>query len=158
MELLAQNREGILYGHLTNCVHLVRFEPGHLEFRPTADAPRDLSTRLGQFLLEATGRRWLISVSREPGQPTLRQQAEQRNAARLAEVSAHPLVQAALGLFPGAAIHKIGEPEGEALPLELPDEIKPLEPEAAPTVYENDDPGPFDGGEGWEIDEMGEDS
>jgi DNA polymerase-3 subunit gamma/tau len=158
MELLAQNREGILYGHLTNCVHLVRFEAGHLEFRPTADAPRDLSTRLGQFLLEATGRRWLISVSREPGQPTLRQQAEQRDAAQLAEISAHPLVQAALGLFPGAQIHKIGEPEGEALPLELPDEIKPLEPEAAPTVYENDDPGPFDGGESWDFDEMGEDA
>ncbi|MEA2755348.1 MAG: polymerase subunit gamma/tau [Aliidongia sp.] len=157
MDLLAHSREGILYGQLANCVHLVRFEPGHLEFRPTADAPRDLSTRLGQFLLESTGRRWLISVSRDPGQPTLRQQAEQRDADRLAQVSAHPLVQAALSVFPGAEIHKITEPESEALPLELPNEIKPLEPEAAPTLYDNDDPGPFDG-ESWDIDEIGDDS
>ena len=158
MELLAESREGILYGQLTSCLHLVRFEPGHIEFRPTADAPRDLSTRLGQFLLESTGRRWLISVSRDEGQPTLREQAAARTAARLAEVAAHPLIQAALLAFPGAAIDKITEPDiAEALPLELPTEIKPLEDEAAPALYETDDPGPFGQSEAWDFDdEMGE--
>ena len=96
MELLAELREGILYGQLASCLHLVRFEPGHIEFRPTADAPRDLSTRLGQFLLEYTGKRWMISVSRDQGEPTIRQQAELREAARKAEVTAHPLVSAVL--------------------------------------------------------------
>jgi DNA polymerase III subunit gamma/tau len=158
MELLAESREGILYGLLTSCVHLARFEPGHIEFRPTTDAPRDLSTRLGQFLLDSTGRRWLISVSRDEGQPTLRQQAEARTATRLAEVAAHPLIQAALIAFPGAAIDKITEPDSaEALPLELPNEIKPLEDEAAPALYETDDPGPFGQSEVWDFDEeMGE--
>jgi DNA polymerase III subunit gamma/tau len=161
--MLAEQREGILYGQLASCLHLVRFEAGHIEFRPTADAPRDLSTRLGQFLLEETGQRWLISVSREPGEPTIRQQAETRKAARLAEVAANPLVQATLALFPGASIDKIIDPEPEAiLPAELPPElklaeIKPIEDEAPPALYESDDPGPFGLGQGWDVDdEMGD--
>ena len=158
MEMLAELREGILYGQLASCLHLVRFEPGHIEFRPSADAPRDLSTRLGQFLLEHTGRRWMISVSREAGEPTIRQQAELREAARKAEVTAHPLIQAALALFPGAAIDKITDPAAEeALPAELPTEIKPIEDEVPAALYESDDPGPFGLGQGWDIDdEMGD--
>jgi len=97
-------------------------------------------------------------VSRDEGQPTLREQAAARTAARLAEVAAHPLIQAALLAFPGAAIDKITEPDvAEALPLELPNEIKPLEDEAAPALYETDDPGPFGRSEAWDFDdEMGE--
>jgi DNA polymerase III subunit gamma/tau len=157
MALVSEHREGILYGQLTNCLHLVRFEPGHIEFRPSVEAPRDLATRLGQFLLEVTGRRWMISVARDGGEPTLRQQAEAQAAGRLAEVSSHPLVQAALSVFPGAAIHKITDPDSEAPPLELPGEIKPLDPEAGPALYESDDPGPYGLSETWDLDdEIGE--
>jgi DNA polymerase-3 subunit gamma/tau len=163
MELVAERREQILYNQLAACLHLVRFEPGHVEFRPTDDAPRDLSNRLGQFLLDATGRRWLISVSRETGQPTLREQAQARDAARRAEVEAHPLVRAALGLFPGAVIERIAEPDDDAapaaeLPPERPNEITPLEDDAA--TAQQGDLGPLDGfDEMWDIDdEWGDES
>jgi DNA polymerase-3 subunit gamma/tau len=160
MELVAEQREQILYNHLASCLHLVRFEPGHIEFRPTDDAPRDLSTRLGQFLLEKTGRRWLISVSRETGAPSLREQAAVCAAQRLAEVAAHPLIQAALAAFPGATIDRIVEPDAPpALSLEFGGEIKPLDDEPAPPLYETDDPGPFGLGQGWDVeDEFGEES
>ena len=48
-ELIAEHREGILHALVYRHVRLVRFAPGHLEFQPTEDAPRDLPTRLSQF-------------------------------------------------------------------------------------------------------------
>jgi len=152
MELLAARREAILYNQIAAMVHLVRFEVGHIELRPTPDAPRDLVTRLGQYLNEVTGQRWMLTISREPGQPTLREQILAAEAKRRAEVSATPLMKALLAAFPGLVIDKITdlEPAPEpALPAELP-----LEPEPQPEVavfddapaaglYEEDDPGPF---------------
>jgi DNA polymerase-3 subunit gamma/tau len=156
MALVAAKREGLLYGELASTVHLVRYEAGKIEFRLTPEAPRDLTARLGQFLLAETGQRWLISVSREPGLPTLRQQAEAHAAARRAEVEAHPLVHAALALFPGAVIELIKEPDAvEPVPAILPAEppmLAPLEDEPAAALYEEDDPGPF-AGEAWELDQ-----
>jgi DNA polymerase-3 subunit gamma/tau len=161
MTLIAAEREGILYNLLARHLHLVRFAPGHIAFRPSVDAPRDLAPRLSQFLGEATGQRWVVSLSKEPGEPTLHEQEETRSRRRLAEVAAHPLVQAALRLFPGAAIGKITEPEGEAgepaaLPAELPAEILPVpEEEAAPapSLWDSDDPGPTGTDESWEPDD-----
>jgi DNA polymerase-3 subunit gamma/tau len=105
--LFAARREGILHAHLVRDVHAVRFEPGRIEFRPAAQAPRDLANRIGQKLGEWTGRRWVIAVSAEPGQPTIaEQQAEARRRER-ETVSRHPLVQAVLTHFPGATIEAI---------------------------------------------------
>src|SRR3546814_1299268 len=56
--LFAARREGILHAHLVRDVHVVRYEPGRLEFRPSPQAPRDLANRIGQKLGEWTGRRW----------------------------------------------------------------------------------------------------
>ncbi|HVJ50962.1 MAG TPA: DNA polymerase III subunit gamma/tau [Aliidongia sp.] len=154
MALIAERREGLLYGHLAGGAHLVRFEQGRIEFRPADDAPRDLSTRLAQFLLDATGQRWLISLSRDEGQPTMRQQAEARENARRAEVAAHPLVSAALAIFPGAVIELIKEPGIEPPQPSLdgtPPMLEPLEEPPAP-LYEQDDPGPVADVD-WELDE-----
>jgi DNA polymerase-3 subunit gamma/tau len=150
MELIANQREAILYNHIAAFVHLVRFESGHIELRPEAEAPRDLATRMGQFLNEMTGQRWMITVSREPGQPTHREQMLAAEAKRRAEVSATPLMKALLLAFPGLSIDKIIEPEPEPmLPAELPLEPEPetqiavFEDAPAAGLYEDDDPGPF---------------
>jgi DNA polymerase-3 subunit gamma/tau len=102
--LVAERREAILQAHLLNNVHLVRFEPGRLEIRPAEHAPRDLANRLGALLSEWTGRRWVVTISGEPGEPTLGEQAAAAKARERAEVAAHPLVQAAMAAFPGATI------------------------------------------------------
>ena len=107
MTLLGERREAILQAHLKNNVHLVRFEPGRIEFRPDEHAPRTLANRLGALLSEWTGRRWVVAISSEPGEPTLAQQESAADRRERAEVTAHPLVQAAMAAFPGATIEAI---------------------------------------------------
>jgi DNA polymerase-3 subunit gamma/tau len=124
--LFAARREGILHAHLVRDVHAVRFEPGRIEFRPAAQAPRDLANRIGQKLGEWTGRRWVIAVSAEPGQPTIaEQQAEARRRER-ETVSRHPLVQAVLTHFPGATIEAIRDLAAPVpAPAGIPAEAEP---------------------------------
>ena len=108
--LFAERREGILHAHLLNAVHLVRFEPGRIEFRPNEHAPRDLAARVMEFLRRWTGRRWVVAVLREQGQPTLGEQETARRAEQKAAASLHPLVHALLEAFPGATIEAVRGP------------------------------------------------
>jgi len=105
VQLFWDRKEGRLAVHLSEHVHLVRYAPGILEFRPGELAPPKLAGSVGRLLQDWTGRRWMVSVSEgEAGAPTL---AEQRQAAETAErdeVLKHPLVQAALETFPGAEL------------------------------------------------------
>ncbi len=105
--LLGERREAILQAHLKNNVHLVRFEPGRLEIRPDEHAPRNLANRLGALLSDWTGRRWVVAISSEPGEPTLAEQEAAADRRERAEVTAHPLVQAVMAAFPGATIEAI---------------------------------------------------
>jgi len=105
--LFDKRREPVIRSHLLSQLHLVHFEPGRIEFRPAAGAPRDLANRLGQLLSEWTGMRWLIAVSEAEGEPTLREQEQRRERDLYGEVASHPLVRAVLETFPGATIAAI---------------------------------------------------
>ena len=109
VELFDQHREAVLRSHLFANAHLVHFEPGRIELRPNEAAPRDLSNRLGQLLSHWTNRRWVVSVSAEPGQPTLREQADAHASELKSEAARHPLVRAVLDAFPGARIEAVRE-------------------------------------------------
>ena len=121
---LADNQgDLILRTNLVRHVHLVRFEIGRIEFRPSAQAPASLASRLSQRLGEWTGRRWVVSISGEPGEATLEQVAEAEADAARAEVMAHPLVKAALAAFPGSTIEAVRElvkPAESGSPAEAP--------------------------------------
>jgi DNA polymerase-3 subunit gamma/tau len=117
MELFDQHRERILRGHLVNDAHLVRFEAGRIELRLTPAAPRDLPNKLGQLLSQWTGRRWVVSISSEPGEPTLGAQAATREAGLRDEAANDPRVRAVLEAFPGARIAEIRESLAETAPL-----------------------------------------
>jgi DNA polymerase-3 subunit gamma/tau len=116
--LFSERREQLLANHLTRHVHLVKFEPGRIEIRPTAKAPASLANQVGQLLGEWTGKRWVVSVSREEGAPTLQAQSEARRAAAIDEAADHPLVRAVLDTFPGATIEAVRDimPAGDAPP------------------------------------------
>jgi DNA polymerase III subunit gamma/tau len=119
VELFDKHREAVLRSHLYANVHLVQFEPGRIELRPGEGAPRDLSNRLGQLLSQWTGRRWVVSVSGEPGEPTLREAEEAKARALKSEAAQDPLVRAVLEAFPGArieAVRELGATEAEAPP------------------------------------------
>jgi len=124
--LFDQRREALIRSHLREHVHLIAFEPGRIEFRPTAGAPNNLANRMSQLLSEWTGKRWLVARSEDEGQgePTLREQEERRERELRNEVASHPLVQAVLDTFPGATIAAVRdrfsaiEPEAEELARE----------------------------------------
>jgi DNA polymerase-3 subunit gamma/tau len=105
--LAGERREARLAAEIAEFVHLVRLEDGLVEFRPEPDAPRDLAARIAALLTGASGRRWTVALSAEPGAPTLAE-ADRDEAAKLRrEVEAHPLVRAVLEAFPGAVIGEI---------------------------------------------------
>ena len=106
-QLFADRREAILHAHIRNNLHLVRFEIGRIEVRPTEHAPANLTNRMGELLTKWTGRRWIVSVSRQEGAKTLSQAAASEAEKVLNEAAAHPLVKAALETFPGAAIEAV---------------------------------------------------
>jgi DNA polymerase-3 subunit gamma/tau len=121
LALFAERGEMVLYTHLFNDVHLVHFEPGRIEFRPTPQAPPKLASDLSRLLGEWTETRWVVSVSGAPGAPTLREQAAAAETHRRDQAAEHPLVKAVLAAFPGARIRDIQTaepppPEPEELP------------------------------------------
>ncbi len=131
VQLFEQRREPLLRSHLYGNAHLVRFELGRIELRPTEAAPRDLTNRLGQLLTEWTGRRWVVSVSGEPGEATLREQDGARAAGLKSEAANHPLVRAVLEAFPGARIEAVREKAAETTV------VAPAEPEEDAVITED---------------------
>jgi DNA polymerase-3 subunit gamma/tau len=85
-------------------VRLVRFEDGRMEFATEPGASPTLAADLSKRLQEWTGRRWIVALSSEPGQQTLREKQDAEEAERLTGVRADPLVRAVLTRFPGAEI------------------------------------------------------
>jgi len=128
VRLFEENRELGIQTQLYNSVHLVKFEQGRIEIRPTEHAPRDLASKTMGFLTQWTGARWVVSISQETGDATL---AEQDNAARQRLMDAAeqlPVVRAVKESFPGAVIRKVtprtalAEQDIEAMFLEEPED------------------------------------
>jgi len=109
VELFEKHHEALLRAQLFAHVHVVRFESGLIELRPEEAAPRDLPNKLGSFLTQWTGQRWVVSISREPGDPTLKEQSEARAQSMKSEAARDPLVRAVLDAFPGARIEAVRE-------------------------------------------------
>ncbi|HVI52422.1 MAG TPA: DNA polymerase III subunit gamma/tau [Candidatus Sulfotelmatobacter sp.] len=123
VDLFLEKREARMAAELKSSVHLVRYEPGLLEFRPDEGVSKDLALKVSKMLGDWTGRPWLVSVSRQPGEPTLRQQQIEIEIKRKQDAAAHPLVQAILQAFPGASIEAVrdlvDEEADDALPLTI---------------------------------------
>jgi DNA polymerase III subunit gamma/tau len=114
--LFDQKREALLRTHLFANVHLVRFEVGRIELRPTEAAPRDLANRLGKLLTEWTGERWVVSITQEEGEATLREQSAAKDVVKRQEAAEHPLVRAVLDTFPGSRIEAVRDIAREPAP------------------------------------------
>jgi DNA polymerase-3 subunit gamma/tau len=107
VKLFEDNREGILTKHLRHDLHLVRYEIGNIEFRPTEFTPKDMANKLSQHLSTWTGMRWMVSVSQELGDPTLAEQQDAFEAEQLKSAESHPLVDAVRSHFPGATVNRV---------------------------------------------------
>ncbi|WP_413206556.1 DNA polymerase III subunit gamma/tau [Rhodospirillum sp. A1_3_36] len=102
--LFREKREAVVAGHLYRDVQLVRYDPkgGVLEIHPQDGAPSKLAGQVGKLLAEWTGRRWMVTVTDKPGQPTLHESTQ-------ADIHSHPLIRAVLGAFPGATVGTVRE-------------------------------------------------
>jgi DNA polymerase-3 subunit gamma/tau len=123
-------------------VRLVRFEDGKLELALEPGAAKTLVNELSRKLAEWTGRRWLVVVSAEAGAPTVRSQAEKREAELKAGVRGDPLVQAVLARFPGAEIVGVRRRGAIDEPADAAGEA-----EAAMPASADDEPPFFDAGD-----------
>jgi DNA polymerase-3 subunit gamma/tau len=85
-------------------VRLVRMEDGKLEVSLERSAARSMINDLSRKLEHWTGQRWTVIVSNEPGQPTLRAQAQVAKEKLTDGVHADPRVQAVMSRFPGAQV------------------------------------------------------
>lgn len=138
---LASGVKPLLHAHLLHDVHPVRVAPGRadtkapgrVEIRPLPSAPRDLAAQLTALLAERTGARWTVSITNEPGEPTLAEQGRSAETDRRATARSHPLVQAILMAFPGATIEAVRDAGADDYGL-------PLTP-AARTADPDDDDG-----------------
>jgi DNA polymerase-3 subunit gamma/tau len=85
-------------------VGLVRYAPPELVLKPSrpfgGDWPRDLAVALKA----ATGTNWQVSLSDEPGEPSLLDQEKMAEERVRAEVLADPNVRAAMDAFPDAEL------------------------------------------------------
>ncbi len=104
VNLFEEKKEITLYSHLYSEVHLVNFAPGLLEIRVSARAPQNLAGKVSQHLSEWTGKRWMVTLSTQEGEPTLSESAKLHKAARMQNAENHPLVKAVLGTFPDAKL------------------------------------------------------
>jgi DNA polymerase-3 subunit gamma/tau len=105
--LLEHSGAMILASQVIQFVQLVKLEPGLLEFQPVDGAPAKLAQDLGKRLNDITGQRWMVSVSRAAGQPTLAAKLEAARKAELDGVKADPLIARILAAFPGTEIVSI---------------------------------------------------
>jgi DNA polymerase-3 subunit gamma/tau len=119
-------------------LRLVRCEDGRLEIALEPNASKALVGELGRKLSQWTGRRWMVVVSAEQGQPTIRAQQDVRRVALENDLRSNPLVQAVLAKYPGAEIVAVRAPDsteaadGGGLP--------PLDDAPDDPPYDDDDP------------------
>jgi DNA polymerase III subunit gamma/tau len=128
---LAQEKRDILTATALRAdVRLVRLEDGVIEFSLARGADHALVQRLGQRLMEWTGRRWIVSLSNEQGDPTI---AEMEDAAGVSAIekleTEHPVVKAIKQRWPDAKVRP---------PVKKP-EIKPVFEAASAQAIVNED-------------------
>ncbi|HTO31900.1 MAG TPA: DNA polymerase III subunit gamma/tau [Pararhizobium sp.] len=116
-DLCGTNRDIKLKTLVRGFVRLVSLEPGRLELNLPDDAPKTLVAELQKKLEDWTGIRWMVILSREPGQPTLIEAETRAQEKRVSDARQDPDVAAILARFPGAKITDVRikgpEPEEE---------------------------------------------
>jgi DNA polymerase-3 subunit gamma/tau len=128
--LAAEKRDIRLKVEIERQMRLVRFEPGRIEIQPVRDADPDLAGRLGRKLSEWTGRRWIVTVSRTEGRPTLHEEREETQRQLISDAKAEPAVAALLATFPGAKVVDVRVSTAEDTPLDM----APVEDDTDPDI------------------------
>ena len=133
--LADEKRDMLLKIALEREVRLVRFEPGRLEFELTPGGSPQLAQTLTQRLQSWTGERWMVSLVKSGGRPTITERREAAARERLGGLEADPVIASVLARFPGAQIVAVRGKDVEAA------QSPPL---ADADIGYNDEPDPED--------------
>ncbi len=109
--LAVKNRDIGIKAALERDVRLVGCEDGRLAVALEPSAAKTLVNDLARKFTQWTGRRWVVVVSADAAQPTVKSQMDARQAELKTGVQAEPLVQAVMARFPGAEIVAVRTPE-----------------------------------------------
>ena len=120
--LVEDKRDLALKTMIKRHVRLVSFVDGRMEMNLVENAPRDFLGTLGKRLEGWTGKRWVLSISKEQGHPTLAEQEAAENEARMDDAKSDPAVEAIMSQFPGARIIDIRVREEEQVLPPAPEE------------------------------------
>ena len=91
-------------------------EDGHY-FALVVSAAPNLAASLTKHLSVWTGQRWMVSLSKAEGEPTLAERDRATEKKRQENVRAHPLMQAVVKTFPDARMTGLKKKEMPAAPL-----------------------------------------
>jgi DNA polymerase-3 subunit gamma/tau len=109
VELAGERRDARLRAHLEEYVSLVKFDgaAGSIDLFLLPGAPAEIANDLREKLNRWTERRWMVVLSKTPGEPTIGQQRRERDAAELASLKKHPGVAAVFDAFPDARVAEV---------------------------------------------------
>ena len=106
VDLVGQKRDARLKIHLEDHVSLVKFDAvaGSIDVFLLPGAPPEIANELREKLNAWTGKRWVVVLSKAPGETPIGVARREREAAELESLKAHPAVRAVLQAFPNAKI------------------------------------------------------
>ncbi|MEM8635354.1 MAG: DNA polymerase III subunit gamma/tau [Pseudomonadota bacterium] len=103
--LMDRQKEAILSSEVSQYLRPVSFTPGKLVCDVKDGAPINLLKRVSLFIEAATGCRWSVVQSNERSETeTLKERHLRVRSEKITSAAEHPLVQKALGVFPGAEV------------------------------------------------------
>ena len=110
--LLEKSGKHQLAVQLHDQVGLVRYAPPELVLKPTRPLGTDWPRELAAALKSATDKTWQVSLSDEPGEPSLLDQEKMAEERVRSEVLADPAVRAAFEAFPDATLETFASTKG----------------------------------------------
>jgi len=111
INLANKNREIELKFDLERNVRLVKFEQGKIDISFNENLSKDFIKNLSQKLIEWTGKRWIITLSKDQGQTTLHEIKQQVKAKLIEEMKQTDEYKKILEAFPDAELIDVQDKE-----------------------------------------------
>jgi DNA polymerase-3 subunit gamma/tau len=107
--LAGDRRDAKLKVSLEEHVSLVKYDggAGTIDLFLLPGASPDVANDLREKLNKWTGRRWIVALSKTPGEPPIGQVRREREAQEIAALKRHPAVAAVLNAFPDAEVSPV---------------------------------------------------
>lgn len=111
INLANKNREIELKFDLERNVRLVKFEQGKIDISFNENLSKDFIKNLSQKLIEWTGKRWIITLSKDQGQTTVHEIKQQVKAKLIEEMKQTDEYKKILEAFPDAELIDVQDKE-----------------------------------------------